>query len=161
MYSAVRLSDVLPARGVQSCGRPLSGRFVALTADDLTGFQLFLRWSFCLSPQVLSARKISVADSYCNVFGSVLICFLRSFVCTFVGSRVVSFVYSFLRSFVLSLFRPCLHWFRFFVPGWCFGAFALCDVCRCYLLVTSLRLHPAVTRLTVYRRPYIGGSASA
>ena len=104
-----------------------------------------------LDPHFLSARQISVADSYCNAFYFDLL-FLRSFACTFVGSRVVSFVSLFLRSFILSLFRSCLHWFDFFVLGCRFGAFALCDVCRCYLLVTTLRVHPAVTRLTVYRR---------
>ena len=52
----------------------LSGRYLALTAGDLTRFQLFVRWSFCLSPQVLSARNVSVADSYCNVFGFCLFC---------------------------------------------------------------------------------------
>ena len=111
-----------------------------------------MRW-YVLAPQVLSARKIPVADSYRNAFDFVFV--LRSFVRAFVGSRVVSFVSLFLRSFVLSLFRSCLHWFVFFVPGCGFGAFALCDVRRCYLLVTFLRVHPAETRLTVYRRPYM------
>ena len=95
----------------------LGGRFVALAADDLMRFRLFVRWYFCLSPQVLSARNISVADSYCNVFYFVLFFLLRSLVCTFVGSRGVSFVCSFLRSFVLSLFRSCLYWFDFVVLG--------------------------------------------
>ena len=108
----------------------LGGRFVALTADDLTRFQLFVRWSFCLSPQVLSARNISVADSYCNVFGFVLFFCARLFVRS-LGSRVVSFVYSFLRLFVLSLFRPCLHWFCFFCARL---------VLRCIRVVRSVSL---------------------
>ena len=52
----------------------------------------------CLALQVLSARKISVTNSYCDAFYFVLF-FLRSVVRTFVGSRVVSFV-SLVSSFV-------------------------------------------------------------
>ena len=70
----------------------LSGRFDVLTAGESLRFRLFVCWYLILASQVLSVRKISVADSYCNVvvfFASLL----RSFLCTFVGSRVISFVY--------------------------------------------------------------------
>ena len=132
----------------------LSGRFVVLTVDDSLRFRLFVQWYLFFNPQVLSARIISVADSYCNVFAFVLFFCARLFVRSWARVLFRSFIIFFARLFFGYFGHVCIG-LTLFVPGWCFGAFALCDVCRCYLLVTTLRVHPAVTRLTVYRRPYL------
>ncbi len=83
----------------------LSGRFVVLAPDDPLGFRLFVRWYRFLDPQVLSAGKIPVADSYCNTF------YFALFFCArlLVRSRARVLFRSFLRFFARLLYRYFGH----------------------------------------------------
>ena len=93
---------------MQLCGRAFKLSVCCLTIDDPLGFRLFVRWYLCLDPQVLSARNISVADSYCNVFYFVLffalVClYVRGLACCFVRFFVSSLVCSVVISVMLAL----------------------------------------------------------
>ena len=74
-----------------------------------------MRWYF-LAPQVLSARKIPVADSYRNVFD--VFCFV-AFVCSYIRWLACCFVRFFVSSLVL--------FFCYFVNV-CIGSLVLCKV---------------------------------
>ena len=87
-----------------------------------------------------------VRSSVRSLVRSVFVAFVCSFVCSLVGSFVhlffrlslIAIMMMFALSFRVRLLFRCVSWFGF---------------CECCLLVTTLRVHPAVTRLTVYRRP--------
>ena len=105
-------------------------------------------------PQVLSVRKISVADSYCNAFYFVLFFCTRLFVRSWACVLFRLFLRFFVRLFCRYFGHACIG-LAFVCVMLSFLCICVCDARRCYLFVTTLRVHPAETRLTVYRRPYI------
>ena len=131
-----------------------SGRFVALTVGDLMRFRLRVRWSLFLFHRLCRFAKcqwqIRIAMLSISFYFFCPRLFVRSWAC-------VLFHFFFVSWFVCSVvfFGHACIGLAFVCARLSFPCICVCDVRRCYLLVTTLRVHPAETRLTVYRRPYI------
>ena len=113
---------------------------------------------------VVFALLISLLRKFCRpakfqwhiriaMLSVLFFCCARLFVRSLARMLFRSYPRVFARLFFCYFGYACIS--LLFVQGCSFGAFALCYVCRYYLIVTTLRVHPAETRLTVYRRPYM------